>query len=142
MIHIEGHREMLNSMFIDTYKIYNWYIGLITSSGSDPVYGDTFNTHSGWTEFNGYTGSNRRLPWRPGTSNSRSSQNTTPIRFDFTDSGIVKGFFVVGYPLVADIDDSVKNYIHNILLATMLFDTPMTVTPGDYTGIVYEVQET
>lgn len=109
----------------------NWVIGLISNSGySALAAADTMASHAGWTEFTGYSQSNR-VAWGPGSASSQSVTNSTPATFDINASGTVKGIFVT--------NNNTKGGTSGTLWATALFSADVPVTNGDQLKVTYTV---
>lgn len=129
----EGKNEILDVMFSDATQTAasSWFIGLISNSGySALAAGDTMASHSGWTEFTGYSQSTR-VAWGPGNPASQSITNATPATFDINASGTLKGIFVT--------TNSTKSGTTGKLWATGLFAADVPVSNGDQMKITYTV---
>lgn len=73
----------------------SWFKGLISSASYTAINAaDTMASHSGWTEFTGYSQSTRPL-WTQGSAASQAITNASPVVFSITSSGTVKGGFIV-----------------------------------------------
>lgn len=84
---------------LDTYlgagtTVAAWYIGLIDNVGFTALSpSDTMASHSGWSEFTGYSGN--RVVWSPGASSSQSKSNGTPASFTTTSApAVIRGAFL------------------------------------------------
>jgi hypothetical protein len=88
-------------------QISTWYIGLITGPGSGTTFAvlDTMASHSGWTEFTGYTisggsAANRGAPSLANTADTSGSNNksivtnATAVAFTISSAGTVAGAFL------------------------------------------------
>lgn len=129
----EGKNLILEVMFKDGTQIAStaWCLGLISSTGfSALAAGDTMASHSGWTEFTGYTQATR-VAWGPGTPASQSITNATPATFDINASGTLKGIFVTS--------QNTKGGTTGKLWAHGLFAADVPVTNGDQMKITYTV---
>ncbi len=129
----EGKNLILEVMFKDGSQIAStsWFIGLISNSGySALAAGDTMASHSGWTEFTGYSQSTR-VVWGGGTPASQSITNASPATFDINATGTLKGIFVPS--------NSTKSGTTGKLWATGLFAADVPVTSGDQMKITYTV---
>ena len=129
----EGKNLILEVMFKDGTQIAStsWYTALISNSGySGLAAGDTMASHSGWTEFTGYSQSTR-VAWGPGTPASQSITNATPATFDINATGTLKGIFVTS--------NSTKGGTTGKLWATGLFAADVPVSNGDQMKITYTV---
>lgn len=129
----EGKNQLFEIMFHDGTQIANasWFIGLISNSGySALAAGDTMASHSGWTEFTGYSQSTR-VAWGAGAAASQSITNSSPATFDINATGTVKGIFVVS--------NSTKGGTSGKLWATALFTADVPVANGDQLRVTYTV---
>lgn len=128
-----GKNYILETMFHDGTQIASsaWCIGLISSSGySALAAADTMASHSGWTEFTGYSQSTR-VAWAPGAAASQLITNGTPATFDITGSGTLKGVFITS--------QNTKSGTSGTLWATALFAADVPVNNGDQIKITYTV---
>ena len=128
-----GKNQILGVMFNDATQIAGsaWCIGLISSSGySALAAGDTMASHSGWTEFTGYSQANR-VAWGAGAPSGQAITNGTPCEFDITGTGTVKGVFVC--------DQNTIGGTSGDLWATALFSADVPVTNGDQIKITYTI---
>ena len=129
----QGKNSLFEIMFHDGTQIASssWFIGLISNSGySALAAGDTMSSHSGWTEFTGYSQSTR-VAWGPGAAASQSITNSSPATFDINSSGTVKGIFVVS--------NSTKGGTTGTLWSTALFTADVPVANGDQLRVTYTV---
>jgi hypothetical protein len=127
----EGKNLIFEIMFHDGTQISSasWVIGLISVTGySGLAAGDTMASHTGWTEFTGYSQANR-VAWGPGTAASQSITNATPATFDINASGTVKGVFITS--------NNVKGGTSGKLWGTALFTADVPVSNGDQLKITY-----
>lgn len=129
----EGKNDIFNVYFHDTTPTAStsWFIGLISLSGfSALAAADTMSSHSGWTEFTGYSQSTR-VAWGPGASSGQAITNASPATFDINATGTVKGIFVT--------TNSTKSGTTGKLWATGLFAADVPVSNGDQLKITYTV---
>lgn len=129
----QGKNDLFETMFHDGTPIASssWFIGLISNSGySALAAADTMSSHSGWTEFTGYSQSTR-VAWGPGAAASQSITNASPATFDINGSGTVKGVFITS--------NSTKSGTSGRLWATALFAADVPVTNGDQLRVTYTV---
>jgi len=129
----EGKNTILDVMFNNGTQIANnsWFIGLISLvSFTALAAADTMSSHSGWTEFTGYSQANR-VAWGSLAAAGQSTTNTTPATFDITASGTVKGIFTTS--------NSTKGGTTGKLWATALFAADVPVSNGDQLKITYTV---
>jgi hypothetical protein len=129
----EGKNTLFEIMFHDGTQIANasWFIGLISNSGYSALAAtDTMASHSGWTEFTGYSQSTR-VAWGAGAAASQSITNASPATFDINASGTVKGIFVTS--------NSTKSGTTGKLWSTALFAADVPVTNGDQLRATYTV---
>lgn len=129
----EGKNTLFEIMFHDGTQIANasWFIGLISNSGYSALAAtDVMASHSGWTEFTGYSQSTR-VAWGAGAAASQSITNASPATFDINASGTVKGIFVTS--------NSTKSGTTGKLWSTALFAADVPVTNGDQLRATYTV---
>jgi hypothetical protein len=95
----QGKNDMLNVYFADgtPTALSSWFMGLISSSGYTAISAsDTAASHSGWTEFTGYSQSNRVAWGQAGPSTGVTSiTNASPATFDITSSNTLKSGFII-----------------------------------------------
>jgi hypothetical protein len=102
----QGKNKLLDIMFHGSTQITTWWIGLIDSAGySALAAGDTYAQiagSNGWAEFTDYTDAANgnsavtRPEWTEGAASGQAITNASPVVFDITDTGTVKGLFLVG----------------------------------------------
>jgi len=128
-----GKNKILDDMFNDGSQTANssWYLGLIDSSGYTALADtDTMSSHGGWNEFTSYSEATR-VAWGSGSAASQSTTNSTPITFNISGSGTVKGVFVNTV--------NTKSGTTGVLWATALFSADVPVSNGDQLKITYTV---
>ena len=103
----QGKNKLLDVMFHGVSAITTWWLGLIDNSGytalaAADTYANIDQAGNGWDEFTSYTdagnsgSSSTRPEWTEGAASSQSITNSSPVVFDITGSGTVKGLFLVG----------------------------------------------
>lgn len=126
-----GKDKALDILFYTATKISTWYCGLISSSGySVLAAADTMSSHAGWSEFTGYSQSNR-VTWTTGAPSSQVVTNSTVMAFSVNASGTVKGVFITS--------DNAKSGTTGTLWATALFAADLPVVNGDTLNLTYSV---
>lgn len=129
----EGKNHIFGVQFFDVTQIASssWFSGLISNSGySALAAADTMASHAGWTEFTGYSQATRPA-WGQGTPASQSITNASPITYDITSSGTIKGVFITS--------NSTKGGTTGKLWATALFAADVPVSNGDQLKATYTV---
>ena len=129
----QGKNYILDVMFNNGTQIANnsWFIGLISLTGFTGLAAtDTMSSHSGWTEFTGYTQATR-VAWGSQAASGQSTTNTTAATFDINASGTVKGVFIPS--------NSTKGGTTGTLWATALFAADVPVSSSDQLKITYTV---
>jgi hypothetical protein len=127
----QGKNDILEVYFHDgtATAASGWYMGLISSSGYSAIAaGDTAASHSGWTEFTGYSESTRQS-WGQGAAASQSITNSTPVTFSINATGTVKGAFII--------TNSTKGGTSGKLWAAALFSADVPVNNGDQLKVTY-----
>jgi hypothetical protein len=144
----EGKNKLLDVMFHAATQITTWWIGLIDNTGySALAAGDTYaainQAGNGWDEFTDYTdagngdSASTRPEWTEGAAASQSITNASPVVFDITDSGTVKGVFLVGGAANAQ-NKSDYEAVGAVLFCTALFGTgDVVVNSGDQLKITF-----
>lgn len=127
----EGKNLIFDTFFNSATQITTWYTGLISNSGYSALAAtDVMNSHAGWTEFTSYSQSTR-VTWTSGASSGQSVTNSSPMTFDITGSGTVKGVFITS--------NSTKSGTTGKLWATALFAADVPVSNGDQLKVTYTV---
>ena len=134
----EGLDRILNTMFDGTTQIGAgaWYIGLIDASGFTALAaGDTYASHSGWTEDASYDEATRGA-WNPAASTAQSSSNTSTVDFTMNATKTIYGIFLAS---VSTKSDSTSG-ANNVLWSTGQFPGgSQSVVSGDVLKITYTV---
>lgn len=94
-----GIQYMAGTALTSTAQITSWYIGLVTGPGSGTTYaaGDNMTTHTGWTEFTGYSQSTRVAAVFAAATNANPSVVTNSASvavFSINAGGVVAGAFL------------------------------------------------
>jgi hypothetical protein len=145
----EGKNKLLGVMFHGVSAITTWWIGMIDNTGYTALAaGDTYaqiNGSNGWDEFTDYTdpansdSGTTRPEWTEGAAASQAITNASPVVFDITDSGTVKGLFLVGGAANAQNKDD-HEAAGAVLWATALFNTgDVAVNADDQLKVTYTV---
>jgi len=102
----QGKNKLLDVMFHGDTQITTWWLGLIdNASYSALAAGDVYAQlagSNGWREFTNYTDAANadsavtRPEWTEGAASGQAITNGSPVIFDITDTGTVKGLFLVG----------------------------------------------
>jgi hypothetical protein len=127
----QGKNDILDVYFHDATQTASssWFVGLISNSGYSAIAaGDTAASHSGWTEFTGYSESTRQV-WGQGAPASQSITNASPATFSINATGTVKGAFVI--------TNSTKGGTSGKLWAAALFTADVPVNNGDQLKVTY-----
>jgi len=145
----EGKNKLLDVMFHGVSAITTWWLGLIDNSGySALAAGDTYvninQTGNGWDEFTDYTdpansgSASTRPEWTEGAASGQAITNGSPVVFDITGSGTVKGLFLVGG--IANAQNKGNHEAGGTLWATALFGTgDVPVNAEDQLKVTYTV---
>jgi len=145
----EGKNKLLDVMFHGVSAITTWWLGLIDNSGySALAAGDTYaninQAGNGWDEFTDYTdaanggSASTRPEWTEGTASGQAITNGSPVVFDITSSGTVKGLFLVGG--AANAQNKGDHTSGGTLWATALFGTgDVPVNAEDQLKVTYTV---
>jgi hypothetical protein len=145
----EGKNKLLDVMFHATAAITTWYLGMIANSGytalaATDTYENINQTGNGWDEFTDYTdaanggSASTRPQWTEGAAASQAITNASPVIFDITASGTVKGLFLAGG--TAGSQNKGNHAAGAILWATALFTTgDVPINTGDQLKVTYTV---
>ena len=145
----QGKNKLLDIMFHGATAITTWWLGLIDNSGYTALAaGDTYQniTQAGnqWGEFTNYTdpanadSATTRPEWTEGAAASQAITNASPVVFDITDTGTVKGLFLVGG--IANAQNKSNHEASGVLWATALFNTgDVAVNADDQLKVTYTV---
>lgn len=124
----QGKNALLDIMFHGSTQITTWYLGLMDNSGySAEAAADTLASHAGWNEFTNYSGN--RKEWTEGAAASQSITNASPVQFDITGSGVIKGIFLA----------SAATGTSGTLWASAAFASTVTVASADALKVTYTV---
>ena len=145
----QGKNKLLDVMFHGVSAITTWWLGLISNSGySALAAGDTYaqiGGSNGWTEFTDYTdagnggSASTRPEWTEGAASGQAITNASPVVFDITGSGTVKGLFLVGGAANAQ-NKSDHEAAGAVLWATALFGSgDVPVNANDQLKVTYTV---
>ena len=144
----EGKNKLLDVMFHGATAITTWWLGLIDNAdysalAAADVYAQTAGTN-GWREFSDYTdpansdSASTRPEWTEGAAASQAITNASPVVFDITDTGTVKGLFLVGG--IANAHNKSDHAAGGVLWATASFSTGnVPVNPSDQLKVTYTV---
>ncbi len=145
----EGKNKLLDVMFHGTTAIATWYLGMIsltsyTALAAADTYANIGQSGNGWAEFTDYTdaanssSSTTRPTWTEGAASSQAITNASPVVFDITASGTVKGLFLVGGDATAQ--TKADHTSGSVLWATALFTSgDVAVNDEDQLKVTYSV---
>ena len=145
----QGKNKLLDVMFHGVSAATTWWLGMIDNAGYTALAAtDTYQniTQAGnqWAEFTGYNGcgnsesASTRPAWTVGAASNQASTNASPVVFDITGSGTVKGLFLVGG--IANAQNKSNHDASGILWATALFGTgDVPVNASDQLKVTYTV---
>ena len=144
----EGKNKLLDVMFHGVSAITTWWLGMISNSGytalaAADVYAQIAGTN-GWSEFTDYTdagngsSASTRPEWTEGAASGQAVTNSSPVIFDITGSGTVKGLFLVGG--IANAHNKSDHTSGGTLWATAMFGTgDVPVNANDQLKVTYTV---
>jgi hypothetical protein len=130
LVTTQGKNDLLNKYLAGSSYTATWYLGLISSTGYTAVAaGDTANSHTGWTEFSGYSQSTRVAPvFNSASSGSKST--TSAAVYSVTSANTIKGTFLIS--------NSTKGGYSGILYSAGLFTGgDKTIGNGDVVNVTY-----
>jgi hypothetical protein len=136
LVTTQGKNHLLDTYLAGSAYTGKVFLGLISSIGYSAVaVGDTANSHTGWTEFTGYSQTTRRPPSFAAAS-SGSKATATAAVFSITSADTVKGTFLVantGTGLAA-----AKGGFSGSLYSAGLFSGgDKTIANGDVVNVTY-----
>ena len=146
----EGKNKLLDVMFHGVSAITTWYLGMIDNSGytalaATDTYANIGQAGNGWHEFTSYTdaansgSASTRPEWTEGAASGQAITNASPVVFDITGSGTVKGLFLVGGAAGAQ-NKSDHTASGGVRWATALFNTgDVPVNANDQLKVTYTV---
>jgi hypothetical protein len=146
----EGKNKLLDVMFHGVSPITTWWLGMIDNAGytalaATDAYANIGQAGNGWHEFTSYTdaansgSASTRPEWTEGAASGQAISNASPVVFDITGSGAVKGLFLVGGAAGAQ-NKSDHTASGAVLWATALFNTgDVPVNPSDQLKVTYTV---
>lgn len=95
LVTTQGKNHLLDTYLSGSAYTAKVFLGLISSTGYSAVAaGDTANSHTGWTEFSGYSQTTRRPPSFASAS-SGSKATAASVTFSITSANTVKGTFLM-----------------------------------------------
>lgn len=129
-ITIEGKNAALNTVFDGGTQISTWYFLLIddlnySALSENDTYDNIDQAGNGWDEYAAYTdpgnadSTTSRPAWTPGAASAKSITNASPVVFDMTATGEVKGIGIVGGTNAQTKSDHTAS--GNVLWSTALF---------------------
>jgi hypothetical protein len=145
----QGKNKLLDVMFHGVSAITTWWLGLVDNASYTALAaGDTYQniTQAGnqWGEFADYTdpanadSATTRPEWTEGAASNQAITNASPVVFDITGSGTVKGLFLVGG--IANAQNKSNHEASGILWATALFNSgDVPVSADDQLKVTYTV---
>jgi len=147
----QGKNHLLDVHFHAVTQVTTWYIGMVdadvgsyTAEAATDTYQNINQVGNGWDEFTAYTdaanssSATTRPTWTEGAASSQTITNGTPVVFDITGSGSVKGLFLCGGIVAAQTKDD--HAADGILWATAAFTGgDVTVADEDQLKVTYSV---
>jgi len=110
----------------------SWYIGLVDGASAPSfVAGDTMGSHTGWTENQDYSETNRQ-DWVDGGVSGQSVDNTgSPAAFSISANTDIAGAFLV--------DENTKGGTTGTLFAEGSFSSTRSLQSGDTLNVEYTI---
>ena len=142
LVTTQGKNHLLNTYLAsNTYSAVaggKVFLGLISTSGYSAVAaGDTANSHTGWTEFTGYSQVARPQP-AFSTAASGSKATSSAAVFSITSSDTVKGTFLVANNNTGTAGAAKKGGFSGVLYSAGLFTGgDKTVASSDIINVTY-----
>ena len=110
----------------------SWCAGLINASGFTgyTVATDTMSSHSGWTEWTGYS-QTTRVTWGQGSTSGASITNASAMVFDINASVTVQGLFITNV--------NTKGSTSGLLWSAASYTSPPVCNSGDEIRSIYSL---
>ena len=129
-----GLKDMNDKYFSGSSYSATWYLGLITGPGVTTSASDTMSSHSGWTEFTGYSQSTRPACSFGAATTANPSVITnsgSPASYSINATGTVGGAFLTS--------NSTKSGTSGVLFSEKAFSSPgdRSVVSGDTLTVSY-----
>ena len=123
-----GKNDLLDVAFGAATQKTMWYFGLINNTPTPTLLvADTLASHTGWSEWTGYTGN--RKEWVDAAAASGAKGTSSLASFTINTSGTLYGAFLC----------SVDTGTSGILWAHTQFPDPVPVTNGDIVKLNYTI---
>lgn len=146
----EGKNAALETLFHSGTQFTAWRLGLIDNAGytalaAADIYDNINQSGNGWDEFTSYTdaangnSSSTRPTWTPGTASSQSITNSSPVVFDITGSGTIKGLFACAGTNAQTKGDHTAGSAHKLWGTALFNDGDKAVVSGDQLKVTYSV---
>lgn len=146
----EGKNFLLDVMFHAETAIATWYLGLIDNANfsalaAGDIYDNIDQAGNGWDEFKLYTddanadSTTTRPTWVEGAASGQSITNASPIIFDITGTGTVKGVFLVGGTNAQTKGDHTAGSAHKLWATALFTGGDVAVLNGDQLKVTYTV---
>lgn len=128
-----GLQDMNTKYFKGVTYTAAWYLGIVDNAGfSAYAAADTLASHTGWTEFTGYTGDRKAVTFGTATTADPSviDNNASQASFSITGTATVRGAFLA----------SVDTGTSGVLFSEADFESPgnRSVVSGDTLNVKYE----
>jgi len=147
----EGKNHLLDVQFHNTpAPMATWYLGLIDLAGftalaAADIYDNINQAGNGWDEFSNYTDAGNanstttRPAWTEGAASAASITNASPVIFDITGTGTVKGVFLAGGTNAQTKGDHTAGSAHKLWATALFTGGDVAVLNGDQLKVTYTV---
>lgn len=146
----EGKNFLLDAMFHATAAMTTWYLGLIDLAGfsalaAADIYDNINQAGNGWDEFDDYTdaananSTTTRPTWTEGAASGQSITNASPVVFDITATGTVKGVFAAAGTNAQTKGDHTAGAAHKLWATALFTGGDVAVQNGDQLKVTYTV---
>ena len=136
LVTTQGKNHLLDTYLAGSAYTGKVFLGLISSTGYTAVAaGDTANSHTGWTEFTGYSQTTRRPPSFSAASSGSKATSTAAV-FSITSANTIKGTFLMantGTGLAA----AKGGYSGSLYSAGLFTGGDKTIGNGDVVNVTY-----
>jgi hypothetical protein len=136
LVTTQGKNHLLNTYLGGSSYTAKVFLGLISATGYSAVAaGDTANSHTGWTEFSGYSQSARVAPVFAAASSGSKATSSAAV-FSISSANTIKGTFLMantGTGLAA----AKGGYSGSLYSAGLFTGGDKTIASGDVVNITY-----
>lgn len=147
----EGKNHLLDVQFHNSPSpMATWFLGLIDLAGfsalaAGDIYDNINQAGNGWDEFSNYTdpgngnSTTTRPAWTEGAASGQSITNSSPVVFDITGTGTVKGVFLAAGTNAQTKGDHTAGTAHKLWATALFTGGDVAVQNSDQLKVTYTV---